>query len=604
MLQTSMSHRTVYGRRPSESELNDLISSFDRRETFFFLATMNCLISFYLEDAKNASYVQRFLTANLTNEHIYNEVDSMIKDSGPFSEGPLFHRKQLLTLMKLILLRAGDCGPENPVTSLESRRKLGEACLIMNDLLITPEQEDRLKDRGDELERERIQDELYAQFIYSAELLHIPNPYHATVRNSEYIRIFDSERLRFPFAANMSLSQRFRQLTDLDLEHYLWLVFGMFSVYHGLAQDPVTFINDASMRNISRNTVFSKLDLGQLETSRFFELTATDFESILDKNRQTHIQQDDLTYRQDYTLFRKHPLIYIGDEKDRAACLDFGFLSEKVSLSLYHIVLSALEGQEPDRDQFLRRYWGEVFELYVNDRLRDFFPVKTKRFFRAPMLDIPKKNSQAFDAALIVSDSLVVMEHKGKYLSLPAKYSGDREKLKNDLNKRFGKGVSQLAKGIEEVFNADPTKRKTFLERNPSGDIVNYFGPDRLRKIKHIYPVLVVQDFALQLGFANWNLRSLFQEEIEKRKLNHQLVHPLSVLTIEDLEYILPYLKEVPFPNILNVYARELEPLKTFQYIIRDYFRRRKVKPRANKWVTVKLSEIIASIKTLFRTMD
>jgi hypothetical protein len=332
-------------------------------------------------------------------------------------------------------------------------------------------------------------------------------------------------------------------------------------------------------------------------------LTTITFEELAENVEQLAAGQNDVKFRQDFTAFRNRPLVYIKVERDSAACLDFGFLSEKVSLSLYHMILNTLEGQ-PDRVDFLRRYWGDVFEIYINERLRGAIPLKTRRFFSSPKLDIPKRSNQAFDGALIVSDALIVMEYKGKYLTLDAKYTGDRDLLKKQFKEKFGLGAQQLAENLEKVFNNDLNKRLTFSERDENDQILNQFGPDRIKKVRRVYPVVVVQDFSLQLGFASWNLRDIFSEEIRQRNINQNLIRPLTVLTIQDLEVILPYLKEVPLPNILDCYARDLEPLKTFELIFKGYINRRGVRPRVNKWVEEQLHEIIESMKAAFHTID
>lgn len=608
MAATPISYQWLYGQKATVSELNEIISSFARRPTFFLLANINSLISFYVDSPDpgaltKADYVQRFLIHNLMDDKARALILREMDNQPPLKEGPVFHRQQLLMLMKMLLVKAKDDGPIDPNKDLAAHLKLGRLCLIMNDHLLTPEQEEQLIRGGEEQEWQKIHDELFAQFIYTAELRDIPDVYSSTVRNIEYLRIFERERTKFIFLGGLSLSERFAELKGLDLERYLWMMFGIYQVYDSLAEDPNTFINNPANHNIGRDTVFAKMILSPREIEAFFDLTARTFGELTEQIQQEAATQSEIQFRQDFTTFRDRPLIYTREEKDVAACIHFGLLSEKVSLSLYHIVLKALEGQ-PDRTPFLRRYWGDVFEIYVNDRLRDFIPFKTGRFFYSPMFDLPKKSSQAFDAVLIVGDALIAIEHKGKYLTLDAKYKGDRELLKSQFNQRYGLAARQLAGNLERVFNTDPSKRATFSERDSNGEVLNQFGPDRLRRIRRIYPLVVVQDFSLQLGFASWNLRDTFSEEIRQRNIDQRLVKPLTIITIEDLEAVLPYLKEVPLPNILDCYARELEPLKTFEHIFRGYLRRRGVKPRVNKWIKRRLGEMIDSMKGMFHTLD
>lgn len=608
ILITPISYHRLYDKKVPESEFNDLISSFAKRPTFFLLSNINSLISFYVdspgeEALKKADYVQRFLIHNLTDEMTRALIMVEMENLPLLKEGPVFHRQQLLMVMKMLLAKAKDDGPVDPNNDLAGRHQLGKLCLAINDHLLTTEQEEQLKDRGGDQERQRIHDELFSQFIYSAELRDIPDVYSSTVRNTEYIRIFERDRARFPFLGGLSLSERFAELKGLDLERYLWMIFGVHRVYDDLAENPDTFIDNPGHHNIGKATVFSKMNLSAEEIDAFFKLTTTTFEELTEQIRESAANQSGIKFRNDFTIFRNRPLVYTKAEKDAAACIDFGFLSEKVSLSLYHMILNTLEGQ-PDRTDFLRRYWGDVFEIYVNERLRDVFPFKTKRFFSSPMFDVPKRSDQAFDGALIEGDTLIVMEHKGKYLTLDAKYTGDRDLLKRQFNEKYGLAAQQLAESLEKVFNGDISKRLTFSDRDSNGEILNQFGLDRIKKISRIYPIVVVQDFSLQLGFASWNLRDIFSEEIGKRNIDQSLIKPLTVLTIEDLEAILPYLKEVPLRNILDCYARELEPLKTLEHIFKGYARRRGVRLRGNKWIEMRLREIIDSMKAIFHIID
>lgn len=264
------------------------------------------------------------------------------------------------------------------------------------------------------------------------------------------------------------------------------------------------------------------------------------------------------------------------------------------------------EAQQQDRKNFLRRYWGDVFEVYVNDRLGEAFPPSRGRFFRSPMYDRPKakKDKQAFDAVLDFGDALVVMEHKGKYLKLEAKYSERREVLLPDLDERFGKGVRQLADNIEQVFNIDEARRGELSERDGAGNPVRSFVGEDGRRVRTIYPVIVVQDFSLRIGFANRWLRNLFAAEMRKRSLDPSLIRPLSLLTIEDVENVLPYLDSLSFTDVLEEYAKEHEPLYTFEYIFRELRARRGVARRPDERFEGRLRELHEELKSMFVVVD
>jgi hypothetical protein len=229
------------------------------------------------------------------------------------------------------------------------------------------------------------------------------------------------------------------------------------------------------------------------------------------------------------------------------------------------------------------------------------------RFYDSPKWQSPKarRGKEAFDGALDCGDALIVMEYKGKYLELSAKYSGRREALLEDLDARFGEGVRQLAQNLEIVFNNDPAQeRHTFSETSENGDVVLEYSLEAARRVKRIYPVLIVQDFSLQIGFANRELRNSFESEIANRHIDPELVKPLSLLTAEDLENLLPYLDQVSFTDILDEYVQPHEPIFRFRHIFSQFLKRKGIGRRPNEWIDRKFDELHASSMELFSVLD
>ena len=307
-------------------------------------------------------------------------------------------------------------------------------------------------------------------------------------------------------------------------------------------------------------------------------------------------------------------MVYNSDNKTVVTCIDPAFLAEKCSTGAYHTILKSfptednkpIDGQESDREKFLRR-WGEVFETYVNKRIEDIFPASTNHFYNSPKWNSPKSraNDEAFDGVLDCDDALIVMEHKGKYLEFSAKYSGNREILLNEIHERFGKSVRQLASNLEVIFTNDTgRKRHTFSERSSDGEVIRQYDIESTENVRRIYPVLIVQDFSLRIGFANRELRNSFAKEISTRSIAPDLVKPLSLLTVEDLENLLPYLDEVSFTDILDEYIKPHEPLYSFHNIFTEYLRKKKIEFRPNKWMDERFEEMRLSVKDQFSVLD
>jgi hypothetical protein len=305
------------------------------------------------------------------------------------------------------------------------------------------------------------------------------------------------------------------------------------------------------------------------------------------------------------------PLVYRDEGQTIITCIDPALLQEKISSGAYHTILRALnaEGNErdiADRKKFLKQYWGEVFETYGSATLRKAYPPVTNRFYASPKWDSPKAraNNEAFDGFLDYGTAVIAIEAKGKYLSLRAKYSGSREILLADLDERFGKAARQLAEKLEIVFHREMKERHGFSQRDERNRAVLQYTPELAQAVNRIYPVVLVQDAAMQIGFANHELRNLFDTEIKGRNVDRTLVKPLSLLTVEDLEYLIPYLDEVSLTEILDEYVKPHEPIFAFKYVLNEYLKRNNIATRPNAWVAQRFEELRESLKDLFTVID
>jgi hypothetical protein len=76
--------------------------------------------------------------------------------------------------------------------------------------------------------------------------------------------------------------------------------------------------------------------------------------------------------------------------------------------------------------------------------------------------------------------------------------------------------------------------------------------------------LLIVQDVSISIGFAMDHLRDLFEQELKNYNIEEGLIQPLSLITIEDLEKILPYLNQITLDEILSRYAHRTEHFGNF----------------------------------------
>jgi len=494
---------------------------------------------------------------------------------------------------------------------------------MTTNLLDPEDQGERLSRReGAEGEDRRLREEFCTQMLPLYELSNPPDVLPALVRNDEYFRIFErmAARGRFRFSDGGSIAERFLKLTGLRLKDYLLMIFAVYVNYQGIARQEGAIkqlIDDPGKFNVGVDLLFSQMRFSAEERRAFFRQTSIDVDGLVEACRTVR-SRFPLMQQYDFTALRTYPLVYTREQEDIATCLDASFLAEKISTGVYYTIKLPLEeatrrppedGDESvskiaanDHLNFLG-YWGSAFEIYVNDRLRD--APGLRRLYASPHYDEPplKSDAEAFDAVLDYGKALVVFEHKGKYLELGAKYSGNRELFLADLKskKRIGKAVYQFANNLQLVFNSEPKgERLTFHERDEAGKPVKRFGLKDIDRVKRIYPVIVHQDFSLRLNCVNLIMNDFFREEIEQRKVDQDLVRPLTMISIEDLEVLIPYLAAIPLPNILDEYAKYDDPLMTFGKFLRWFRKKRRTKVRRNEWIFLRSEEIWRELKDLF----
>lgn len=602
-----VSYSEIHGKPPSEREFSELISSFKTEPTFFSLAMWNLMLSLFERDFEKNKYLQGFFIHNLVRKDLQDRVFQLAALNSE-SPRPVFTRWQFLALMKKVLLETTSEGRRDPRNDDGARRTLGDACLMFSDLLFTEEQAERLKNKGGAEERERVHDELMAQWLFPFELLHPPNASQAVARNDEYFNIFDKRAAEFKFFNGQSLAQRFAQLTGLDIQQYLWLYFGIYALHINLQEKHPDEINEnPGIINFDKERIFSMMDLSQEERDPFFQRVLIDLQSLIEGVRKD--AKSGRPWQFDFTTFRNSPLVYNTAAKQGFTCIDFSFLTEKLASGVYHTILNSWAEDDSDRENF-QRYWGKAFEQFVNDRLREEYPPSAlaNRFYANPFFHKKQSGSlpEVSDSVLDYGDSLVLKEHKGGYLSLDEKYSGDAAKLLTGVANKFGlnKAIKQLSRSIGKLFNADEKKRDIFSELGEGRRPIYTFSAEDVKRIRKVYPVLVVQDFSLTIGFINRRLKLQFEEMMRKYRIDPNVqVRPLSVITIEDLEDVLEHLAEVSLTEILDEYAREEhEPLSTFSGIFEKYLKDRGIRQRTYSWSLKRFEEIIEAIKKRFPT--
>jgi hypothetical protein len=217
--------------------------------------------------------------------------------------------------------------------------------------------------------------------------------------------------------------------------------------------------------------------------------------------------------------FRHFPLLKVDDT--RAIILDLQFLVDLVTSGVYWTIFDGLPGKQRE---IFQQLWGRLLELYASDLLQEFYPPLSE-FLKS---DLAYQGGQ-IDALLDFAQNVVVFEIKSSLLSEAAKRLGDRVAFEKQVNLKFvrnehgdPKAVLQLAKSSKSIAE---------------GHVPTTMKPAR------VYPVLVGEEPALQTFGFNTYLNRIFQKEL----VQGPCMRPLTVMTVGELEEILPYVSNNMF---------------------------------------------------------
>jgi hypothetical protein len=229
----------------------------------------------------------------------------------------------------------------------------------------------------------------------------------------------------------------------------------------------------------------------------------------------------------DFTVFRKKPLIR---EVYGSLPTDVFFVIEKFETGPYWCI-SGIDTSTGDK---LHRFWGAVFEQYVNGAVAAATKMAGSRFIPNPRL-ISDPNVQVCDALLIEGDALVVMEYKASMFTARSKYSGDHVRLRDEIEAKLVRDRAEnKKKGVEQLADA-----VALLFSDPSVELIK--GLD-VSSIKRVYPLLVTLDDLGASLLISRLLNLFFAASFKRDSKTFADVRPVFCTDIESFETVLPYI--------------------------------------------------------------
>jgi hypothetical protein len=518
-----ISYSEITGQLPKEADIAELLRPLDARKVLFLLSRINMHLRLasasegttYKQAVGNA---QAFLFQNFTDEGLFEDAKRVLGTT-KMHERVLFHPLQLLNMMRCAVVFCRGTDEADGVTD-EQRYTVGRCCLMMNDLLVPADEQQKLLEGCENIRKAR----LITQLLPGFEVANSGHLNHLVQRSTAMFNLLLSDATVkteiFARSGGYDFIQRFRNLTGVALEHWIALTFCCIAFYNQYGG------GDGSQQEYKYLWIDPRVVLGTSKISQ------GDFDTILkiiskpiDEFAAGYALPSKAGPGVDVTAFKFHPLIQIGL---LYICSDYAFLVEKMFAGAYW----ALHDREDEagRDQ-LSRAWGYIFERYVNWWAQGRSFKKAMTYYPFPLWadkrsQKPKKRKvtpvEAFDAVILEGSRMVALECKGGFLTLDAKHSLNMRLLLRDLNKKFAKACRQLAKAIGELFGIVAGRT---LQDIPT------------EHVTRVVPVIVVQDSALRSLGVNWWLNRQFQRMMRSFVLRPGVtIEPVTILHIDEFE--------------------------------------------------------------------
>ena len=500
-------YKDVFDCRPALSELLHSLRNLDRVEALALLCQINADLRLSKREKESAGKLQQDLAGSLLDD----ETVARFKErfgSVHMADRPVFHTVQILNVIRFVVQHS--IGSEKPLTDTAAGYKLGTACLMMNDLLLTEEEEAAIAIGPDEQRVQALMTQMLGPFevINTAAITHIAYRsrimFHVLLNDKRVVQRIANECQGFDFA------EEFSRAVGIPLSRWLFLLFAFYAYFSNYLHNDGTRHHEFLSIDRAKFRGESKITPTDLDVAfKTLSVPLHTFEQLLNELRPTD-------WRFDFVPFKARPLIEV--KQDKFLCPDIGFIIEKMHSGVYWAIFEGLT--QPERPRLFKA-WGILFEEYVN-----WFVNSST--FSTPLLFYPSPQwpdgTECFDGVFLQDSRFLAMEYKGGFLKIEARYSGNPQAFESDLELKIGEGCQQLADKIETLFNADPKKRRK-LKDIP------------LNHITRVIPVLVVQDHILRGPFINWHLNKIFNAGLDRTQLSSEVaVDSLNLVGIHELE--------------------------------------------------------------------
>jgi hypothetical protein len=436
----------------------------------------------------------------------------------------LFHRRQILLISKLAILHCSGHG----VDARFSAERFGPILLKANDHLhygLLPNGPGhRVAAREDFA---KIVTEMVAVGEHAS-----PNVAHMVTRSHLMLTRFSKELSDHPDFVD--LAGEYRKATDLTIEEFEAMVLGVHARFgEELVRKLIAEPGSLPLRDAN----FASIAVPAKKVRTFLDSLSADPRRML-----AELNEKD-NGPNDFTVFRKFPLVlqyynmHLKTASSGFLMMDNLFFLEKIQAAPYWNAATLGDG--------LHRFWGAVFEKYVNELMtRACAGTKAKYIPDPRRPDDP--SAQICDGIVVSGDAMVLMEYKSNMFRADTKYSGNHSVLAAEIEmklvhnktdkKNKKKGVWQLSDALEILF-----------DQNAS---IPLPGID-LREIRRVYLYVATLDsIGGTIGISPF-LNTFLDERLHGRSWPIE-VRPLFCTDIETLEFASGFFGASSLPQVLE----------------------------------------------------
>jgi hypothetical protein len=442
----------------------------------------------------------------------------------------VFHRRQLLFLSKLALKHCSEQGLNASVQT----RAFGLLFLHANDHFHFDLIHEVINGAYSREDFARVLTETLAAEEYSH--AQIPNFF---VRSRKMCLALPKALTEHP--DYVDIESMFLDTYKIELKLYQYLTFGVSSRFGIRLASALR--NDPSLLPIrTRDFVTSEIDPDIV--IRFLDLMSS---SAAQMSTHPSVYREDLGTRSrwasDCTVFRKTPMvmqwygvtspnIYSGH-----LLMDHYFLFQKVVTEPYFMGMGSVA------DGF-GRFWGALFERYVNDIFSQTTNSSVAQHIANPRL-VGAPNEELCDGVILAGDTIVLMEYKSSMIRADQKYGGDYKALLREISEKFvydskdkhPKAVMQLSAAVKKLFGVGSLAKADWCD---------------FSKIKCCYVLTITLDtIGGALGISPL-LDTFFQQQLADQPLRDIRLRPFFCTDIETLEMLSGNFATKSLPSLLE----------------------------------------------------